>query len=170
MAAGPGGQSAGPVLPRQHTLPATAVRRRARVVVLAAILSGLFLMHGTAAAGGCQDAAAMPATSAMTVMQPSAPPAAGGHGARSVPGSGSAASHHAPVPVTAAPGVIAQHAAVCLFTAPRRIPAVAPLAAAGVLVALRARRPGRIAQRARPYPAHGPPGRMLLTRLCVTQT
>lgn len=153
----------------RYAVPATAARSAARVAVLGAILSALFLMHGTAVGvGGCQGAAAMPT---MTAMQASAPPAADGHGARSVSGSGAVGSHHIPAPAIAAGGVESPHATVCLSTAPRRQLAVALLAAAGVAVPpVTPWRPGNLARRTRRRTAHAPPGRALLARLCVSRT
>lgn len=155
---------------RRYALPATTALPIARVAVLGAIVSALFFMHGTpAAVGGCQGAAAMLAMPAKTATQASAPPVAGGHGARSVSGSSAGVGHHIPVAMFTAGGVISPHAAVCLFTAPRRLLAAALPAAAGVLVGVWAWRPGRIARRARPCRAHAPPCRALLTRLCVAR-
>jgi hypothetical protein len=139
------------------------------VTVLGAILAGLFLMHGTsAAAGGCQRSSAttvtMPAPATLT---------AAGHAVRALPAAGAAAAgRHAPHSVTGPEGVASRNRMLCSSTPPRRLLTGILLAAALGMAFLGrpAWRPGTQDGRIRPRRAHDPPGRALLTVLCVSRT
>ena len=146
----------------------TSPRLMARAAVVGAVLSGLFLMHGTAAAtGGCQGTAVMPA---MQAMQASTAPGAGGHAVGALPGAGAVSGHPAPASATSGGAPTSPHGTLCVSTPPRGSLA-GILAAAGVVVlALGARGADRPAGRGRPARAHAPPARALLACLCVSRT
>ncbi|MET9921619.1 hypothetical protein ABZZ04_31770 [Streptomyces sp. NPDC006435] len=131
-----------------------------RLLVLCAVLCGLFLMHGApvGAAGGCHDAMT-------TAPEPSGPlPAA------PMEMAGHAAAQHGEVPVRAAEGLPSASGESCVFTQARD--RVLPLLLALGLVVLAAR--GVAGRRAavRGPERRGPPfgGRDLLLQVCVART
>lgn len=139
----------------------TGRRGIARLLMVCAVLAGLFLMHGSpaGAAEGCHGA--MPAPAAMGEGTAAAMPPAG-HESMTYPGG---------VQATAPAAV---HGTLCVSIGARERtplpaggpPAVVAVPAALLLVSLQPAVPGRSRRRGPPPPG----GRLLLLQMCIART